>query len=101
MSDGGFTWYRYPGCQSSLYTTETVLELIGELRHLGYLKDDNAINGMLKPALGYLDREYLKLYKEQLKHDKKNHSGFSSYVYTRTLYPEHAMGSENKDILVL
>ena len=99
MSDGGFTWYRYPGCQSSLYTTETVLELIGELRHLGYLKDDDAINGMLKPALGYLDREYLKLYKEQLKHDKKNHSGFSSYVYTRTLYPEHAMGSENKDMI--
>ena len=99
MNDGGFTWYRYPGCESSLYVTETVLELIGELRHLGYLKDDDAINGMLKPAIGYLDREYLKLYKEQLKYDKKNHSGFSSYVYTRTLYPEYAMGSENKDMI--
>lgn len=99
MPDGGFPWYRYPGCKSSLYTTEDVLEIIGELRHLGYLKDDSRINAMVKSALVYFDKEYLRLYKEQLKYDKKNHSGFSSYVYVRTLYPEHSIGNENQKMI--
>lgn len=99
MSDGGFPWYRYPGCQSSLYTTEDVLEIIGELRHLGYLKDDSRINAIVKPALNYFDKEYLRIYKEQLKYNKNNHSGFSNYVYVRTLYPEFAVGSENSKMI--
>ena len=99
MSDGGFPWYRYPGCQSSLYTTETVLEIIGELHHLGYLKDDADLNAMIKPALAYFDKEYLLLYKEQLKVNKKNHSGFSDYVYVRTLFPEVALGGENQAMI--
>lgn len=99
MPDGGFPWYRYPGCSSSLYTTETVLEIIGELRHLGYLKDDSRINDMVKPALVYFDKEYLKIYKEHLKDNKNNHSGFSDYVYVRTLYPEYAISSENQKMI--
>ena len=99
MSDGGFPWYRYPGCESSLYTTETVLEIIGELRHLGYLKDDAAINSMIKPALAYFDKEYLARYYVHLKYNKNNHSGFSDYVYVRTLYPEYPVGGENKKMI--
>jgi len=99
MSDGGFTWYLYPGCQSSLYTTETVLELIGELRHLGYLKDDADINAMVKHAIVYFDKEYLRVYKEHLKYNKNNHSGFSDYVYVRTLYPEIPVTGENQKML--
>lgn len=99
MSDGGFTWYLYPNCQSSLYTTETVLELIGELRHLGYLKDDDQINMMIKPAIAYFDKEYLRVYKEHLKYNKNDHSGFSDYVYVRTLYPEIPVTGENEKML--
>ncbi len=99
LGDGGFTWYLYPGCQSSLYTTETVLELIGELRHLGYLKDDADINNMVKRAIVYFDKEYLRVYKEHLKYNKNNHSGFSDYVYVRTLYPEIPVTGENKNML--
>ena len=99
MSDGGFTWYLYPNCQSSLYTTETVLELIGELRHLGYLKDDADINAMVKRAIVYFDKEYLAVYKEHLKYNKNNHSGFSDYVYVRTLYPEIPVTGENQNML--
>ncbi|MBR5086262.1 MAG: hypothetical protein IKX31_04560 [Muribaculaceae bacterium] len=99
MSDGGFPWYRYPGCQSSLYTTESVLEIIGELRQLGYLKDDDAINSIIKPAVSYFDKEYLKLYKEHLKYNKNNHSGFSDYVYVRTLFSEIPVTGENQNIL--
>ena len=99
MADGGFTWYLYPGCESSLYTTSTVLELIGELRHLGYLKDDADINAMVKRAIVYFDKEYLRVYKEHLKYNKNNHSGFSDYVYVRTLYPEFPVTGENEKML--
>lgn len=99
MADGGFTWYLYPGCESSLYTTSTVLELIGELRHLGYLKDDDAINAMVRRAVKYFDKEYMRIYLEQLKRDKKNHSGFADYVYVRTLYPEMPITGENEKML--
>ena len=99
MSDGGFTWFLYPNCQSSLYTTETVLELIGELRHLDYLKDDADINAMVKRAIVYFDKEYLRVYKEHLKYNKNNHSGFSDYVYVRTLYPEFPVTGENEKML--
>ncbi|MBQ9584892.1 MAG: hypothetical protein IJR20_02710 [Muribaculaceae bacterium] len=98
LNDGGFPWYRYPGCQSSLYTTESVLEIIGELRHLGYLKDDDAINSIIKPAVSYFDREYLKVYKEHLKYNKNNHSGFSDYVYVRTLFNEIPLTGENQNM---
>lgn len=99
MSDGGFTWYLHPNCESSLYTTETVLELIGELRHLSYLKDDADINAMVKRAIVYFDKEYLRVYKEHLKYNKNNHSGFSDYVYVRTLYPEIPVTGENEKML--
>jgi 5-hydroxyisourate hydrolase-like protein (transthyretin family) len=99
MPDGGFTWFRHPNCESSLYTTETVLEIIGELHHLGYLKDDAELNAMIKPALAYFDKKYLISYYEHLKNNKNNHSGFSDYVYVRTLYPEIPVTGENQKML--
>lgn len=99
LADGGFPWYRYPGCESSLGTTEVVIEIIGELRHLGYLKDDSRINAMIKSALNYFDSKYLERYNEHLKYNKNNHSGFSNYVYVRTLYPEIPMSSDNKKMI--
>lgn len=99
MPDGGFPWYRYPGCESSLWTTHTVLELIGELQHLGYIKDDNDINDIARKALRYYDAEHLKLLKEQLKRSKNDYSGFSDYVYVRTLFPGVALGKENANMI--
>ncbi len=99
MSDGGWTWFLYPGCKSSLYTTGTVLELIGEVKHIGLLIDDARVNDMAARAIGYFDREYLRLYKEQLKEDKNNHSGFSNYVYVRSLFPEVKVPKDNADMI--
>ena len=99
LSDGGWCWYRYPDCRSSLWTTGEVLEIVGELQHLGYLKDDARINAMMKKALVYYDAQYLKLFKEQLKYSKKNYSGFSEYVYVRTLFKNIAPSKANADML--
>ena len=92
MGDGGFTWFRYPGCRSSYYTTSEVLELIGEIQHLGYLKDNVEVNQMLQRALNYYDKETLDSYRKRK--DKKDYSGFSTFVYTRSLFPTVKMSRD-------
>ena len=99
LADGGWPWFRYPGCISSLYTTHTVLEILGEIKHLGYLPKVDGLDEMIARALRYYDAEQLRLFKEQQKFDKGNYSGFADYVYVRTLFPEQAMGKENKDMM--
>lgn len=99
LSDGGFPWYQYPGCKSSVWTTETVLELIGELQHIGYAADDADINALVKKALAYYDKEMLRIWNEQQKVNKRNYSGFSSYVYIRSLFPGVNMPSDNAKMM--
>ena len=92
MSDGGFTWLRHPGCRSSYYTTSEVLELVGEIQHLGYLKDNTEVDRMMQRALAYYDKETLRQYKDQ--NNKKDYSAFSTFVYTRSLFPTVKMSRE-------
>ena len=96
MGDGGWTWFRYPGCESSLWVTEEVLEMIGEIRHLGYLHDNPTLNQMTERALNYLDTEYLRLYKE--KKNKKDLGWFTSYAYVRTLFKDVPIKGEMKKV---
>ncbi|MGM9870111.1 MAG: MG2 domain-containing protein [Sodaliphilus sp.] len=98
-ADGGFPWYDYPGCKSNLRTTETVLQLIGELHHLGYALNDADISPMEKKALAYYDKEMLELWNFQQKYNKKNYSGFSSYVYVRSLFPNVELPKANQKML--
>ena len=89
MSDGGFTWFLHPYCKSSLSITGTVLEFIGELKHLGYLPEDSRLNTMVERALAYYDSEsvaYFNYIKEHYKDNPNSH--FTSYAYTRSMYPE-------------
>lgn len=98
-TDGGFPWYEYPNCKSNLWTTETVIELIGELQHLGYLKDDKEIASIVKKAIAYYDKEMLAQWNQQQKRSKKNYSGFSSYVYNRTIFPGIALPKANANMM--
>ena len=84
LPDGGFTWYRYNGCESSRWTTGEVLELIGEIRNLGYLPDDTKLNQMVERALNYYDNAYVAASKK--KENKK--AVFANYAYVRGLFPE-------------
>ncbi len=97
--DGGFTWFCYPGCSASVWTTGEVLELIGETQQLGYLKGNDKLERMVKRALQYYDAQTLKLYKQQTKRRPNDHSGFSSYAYTRTLFHGYKLGTENASML--
>lgn len=98
-SDGGWPWYKYPGARSSLWSTETVLELIGELQHLGYITDDADINNLVKKAMSYYDAEYLRILRERQKDGRKDYSGFESYVYVRTLFPQLKPGKSNAELI--
>lgn len=88
MPDGGFTWYRYSGCESSLWTTGQVLELIGEIGQLGYLPHDDRFNEMVNRALAYYDNAYVAEAKK--KENKK--AVFSTYAYVRSLFPDVPLG---------
>ncbi len=85
MGDGGWTWFRYSGCTSSQYVTMQVLQLIGEVQHLGFMTDNIDINAMTAKAVAYLDfcatEDYSRL------KDKSDLSSFYGYAYVRSLFP--------------
>ena len=99
MGDGGFTWFRHPGCRSNAWTTGAVLELIGETKRLGYLPDDNRLTTMVNHALSYYDRETVRLYNEAKKYNKKPEGEFTDYAYIRTLFPEVKQSTESANLL--
>ena len=88
LSDGGFTWFRYPGCKSNPWTTGTVLQLIGEIKRLGYLPEDDRLAEMTRRAIAYYDSENVRLFNEAKKYSKEPYRQFTGYAYTRTLFPE-------------
>ena len=99
MGDGGFTWFRYPGCESSIWTTGTVLELIGEIKHLGYLPDDSRLTSMINRALAYYDSENVRLLNEyKRKYGNEPYGNFTGYAYTRSLFPEVKQSSASADL---
>ncbi len=98
MGDGGFTWFRHPGCKSNVWTTGTVLELIGEIKHLGYLPDDNRMASMVNRALNYYDNENVRLLNEYKKYNKDPYGQFTEYAYTRSLFPEVKQNGASADL---
>ena len=94
LSDGGFTWYKYNGCKSSLWTTGEVLEILGDLRQLGYQPNDERLNQMITRALDYYDKAYVAESKK--KENKK--TIFSDYAYTRSLFSDIPMSKDGKKL---
>lgn len=96
-TDGGWCWFKYPGAESSIYTTHEVLELIGEIKHLGYLPTDADLDKAVKRALAWYDKEQVRIYNERKKYDK-SYSGFSDFVYVRTLFKDVPMSKDAKTL---
>ena len=99
LSDGGFTWFIHPNCKSNVWTTGTVLELLGNIKHLGYLPDDSRLTTMINRALAYFDAENVRLYNEDRKKTKNAERLFTSYAYTRSLYPDVKATGASADLL--
>ena len=99
MSDGGFTWFLWPQCKSSIWATGTVLELLGEIKHLGYLPDDSRVTTMLNRAIDYYDSENVKEFEFYKKNYKDPYSHFTDYAYIRTLFPEVKHAKASADLM--
>ena len=105
-SDGGFAWIDDSACprsnrMSSYWATGCILELVGELLHLGCLPENQNLHKLIADALRYYDKETLKLESDLLKMFKEspyNHSKvdkgrpsytvFLNYLYIRSLFDD-------------
>ena len=92
--DGGFTWYVYPGCHSSRWATGQVLEIIGNLRQLGYQPADDRLDQMINRALTYYDNETV----DQSKKKENKKAIFSTYAYTRSLFSDVPMSKNARKL---
>ena len=99
MPDGGFTWFRHPECESSLWATGTVLELIGKVKHLGGLPDDSRMASMLDKAVNYYDSKTMERYLEIKKHSAHPEANFMGYAYVRNFFPEQQIPKDNAKLL--
>ncbi len=99
MPDGGFTWFRYPDCESSLWATGTVLELVGEIKQLGGMPNDSRLISMIERAIKYYDSETMKQYLELKELSTNPESAFKEYAYTRSLYNEYKAPKGNGKLL--
>lgn len=85
--DGGLRWMGQSE-NASEWATANVLMLMGRLNRLGYLPDDERLNGIISGALDYLDGKVA----ERLA--KYPSSTFQSYAMIMTMFPDHVI-SEN------
>lgn len=101
--DGGFLWLDFGDrSEASYWATSQVLELLGEVHHLGCLPDDATLRNLIAEASHYYDKETLQHEKEMLANAKKygyepDYLQFWSYVYTRQLLLNVA-GYESKSL---
>lgn len=101
--DGGFLWLDFGDrSEASYWATSQVLELLGEVHHLGCLPDDATLRMLIAEAAHYYDKETLQQEKEMLADAKKygyepDYLRFWSYVYTRQLLLNVA-GYESKTL---
>ena len=95
MSDGGFAWIKYNDCHSSLYCTGSVLELIGEIQQLGFLKGNKQVDAMVAKAIKYYDAEHLKIFNEIKLGKNSSLTEYGNYVYVRQLHKQHAVPEPN------
>ena len=88
--DGGWAWIgQYK--ESSMWVTENILAMMGRLRSLGYLPDNQELNRMIDNAVGYYDSQIEKAYRKD--------SSYTSplAVLIRGYYPEKTLSATMKN----
>lgn len=82
---GGWAWYS-AGKKPSEWATENALLMFGRLRTLGYLPKDKTLNEMILRAIGYLDKDVARSYREYPDGDYSVYVSMRDYFrgYTKT-----------------
>ncbi|MDE6288484.1 MAG: hypothetical protein K2M00_06845, partial [Muribaculaceae bacterium] len=78
--DGGFAWGSW-STRSDLYTTESILSVLGRLAQQGFIEGNPRLDTMIDSAFHYVDT--------------KVKPGDSRYAYIVTLYPGRVPTSDN------
>ena len=84
-ANGGFPWFD--GMKENLYVTQHIVGNYGHLKKLGVKFPDSSIEGMIKKAVKYIDKEICEIYEEQLKYKAVN-LGYTQihYLYVRSFF---------------
>ncbi|MBP5345022.1 MAG: hypothetical protein J6Y99_02285 [Bacteroidales bacterium] len=86
--DGGFGWFDNPrDTTASYWATSTVLQLMGRLRMLGCLPEEEKMSTAFNKALQYMDKEVMDNLKDDLlETGKVNVMYYADYAYICSLY---------------
>lgn len=90
--DGGWAWFNYPGCTSSLSTTINVLQLLGEQIAITTNESDTTLNSMIERAVNYCDNVIESDFKQGKSVD------YLAYAYVRSFFPQMPMSKTLKAI---
>lgn len=98
---GAWPWFN--GGRDNRYITQHIVSGFGHLKKLGVDSDQNE---MVEKAFEYLDKEFVKEYKNLKKYNSKNdlskdHLSYTQlhYLYVRSFYPELKASNEVNKII--
>ena len=101
LSNGGFPWFE--GGRDDIYTTQQVLELIGQLNHLGALDlNETELTKIISTGLQYMDERLAERYKKLLENisrygGKKEDDHLDElsvhYLYVRSFFKKYRVKS--------
>ncbi len=100
-NNGGFSWF--PGGRPSWYITQYIVEGCGHLEKLGAQGASDYMQ-VVEPAVGFMDRELMKHYKDLKKRKGVNmdddhlSSIVIHYLYARSFFPQIEMSGETRKI---
>lgn len=94
--DGGFAWIDYENCVSSEWATSVVVELIGELHHLGCLTDEHPLMQMACLGIDYMERKAIEHGELMEKVKSDDYSSLMSFTYIRNLFMDVYPVSDKK-----
>lgn len=108
QANGGFSWY--PGGRANWYTTQSIVEMLGHLDKIGVrdVRSDETIRTLLYNAIGYLDNEIVRHYRELERRQpsesaRKENDNLSPlvihYLYTRSFFPDVPRSTQLQDII--
>ena len=87
QADGGWSWGSW-GKQSSLWSTNIVLQNLARLNDIGYLPTDNGLKQMISRAIAYYESEIPK--KELIDY---------AFTYIVSMFPDVEIGLRGKQVV--
>ena len=102
-SQGGWTWFK--GFRPSVSITQYILYGFDQLKSLEAIEVTDEIQSMQSQAIGYIDAEAVRRFDNLKRYNKdwKNIKSISSvdleYLYVRSAYDNHPLGSQEKEVV--